>query len=388
LRLLGLIALALIMGVHAKADKLLKIEVTDTNNYQTTTLHHPANLTAQPDTALNCYVSERVTFRHQDEPQLFIEVMDWVASQWQHDGFNQPPRDMTSLEILKNVHENGERYRCVEYGKVMADILSSMGHYSRQIGLRSVDAAYGGWGRGHVATEVWSNTLDKWVFFDPQYSIYAVHQGEYLNIDDIHRLKARGMFESIDYVVTPEFAAANDLDVEETLEGYAGFLNNYLGCHTSGRDLGNGPIGIHYLMETDTPALTFQGMGSGAPVICTREAELAYPKLNQTVVAMAAQARQDVDFMTIMEEHGIETEEQFLEHMWRFAAEGVVVVSLSSNMVDLEKYQIRIDGGKWVDHDSEDFEWTLNEGQNRFEVRSMSSGGVPGPVTFVEVTFE
>lgn len=150
---LSILLLAL-LSFSTLSEEFLKVEVTATNNYQTSTVEHPKELMASQDPNLTSYVFERIQFRKYTDPGLFIEVMDWVASQWKHDSFNQAPSDMSSLEILKSVHEKGERYRCVEYGKVMADILSSMGHYSRQIGLRSTDVAYGGWGKGHVATEV------------------------------------------------------------------------------------------------------------------------------------------------------------------------------------------------------------------------------------------
>ncbi|MTI67514.1 MAG: hypothetical protein FH753_13090 [Firmicutes bacterium] len=65
---------------------------------------------------------------------------------------NQAPKNMSSYEILKNV-KKGERYRSVEYGKVTADILLSLGYVSRRIGVRSKDADYGGFGMGHVASE-------------------------------------------------------------------------------------------------------------------------------------------------------------------------------------------------------------------------------------------
>jgi len=156
------------------SEELMKIEVIATNNYQTTTFQHSTELKISQDNNLASYVFERIQFQNLSDPNVFIQVMDWVASQWQHDGFNQAPSDMSSLEMLKYVHEQGERYRCVEYGKVMADILSLMGYYARHIGLQSNDVAYGGWGKRYVATEVWSNTL---------------------NIHDIYLLKTQGKFE-------------------------------------------------------------------------------------------------------------------------------------------------------------------------------------------------
>ncbi|MBY5991494.1 hypothetical protein [Ferrimonas balearica] len=382
-------ALLCLWATGAWAEALWKVEVTDTNNFQTLSVESAEELSLGQDPALMAYVMERVRFAGHSDPDLFIEVMDWVASQWQHDGMNQPPAGMSSLEILKSVHEQGERYRCVEYGQVMADILSAMGHHSRQIGLQSTDVAYGGFAMGHVATEVWSNALNKWVFFDPQFSIYAQHQGQYLNVYDIFALKQAGQFEAIDFVITPAFAAANALEPQSVAKEYAGFLGNYLGFHTSSRHLYGKRQRVYLMMEAQQPALTFQGMGSESLRVFTRMPEVAYPQLNQTLVSLTAlpSDNDDGNFQKVMETFDIQTNEDYLAHMWRVAARGELSMQLHSAMNGFDRFQVRHNGGPWQDLEGDRHSLTLSQGANRFEARSVSALGVLGPVTFIEVHY-
>ena len=150
------------VGSATKKISLQKISVLETDNYLISPTFNRYNFDDKSYAdlvALREYVEKKVSFRSKEDPQIIIEALQWVSTQWDHDGRNQPPKDFSSLEILKSVHEKGDRYRCVEYGKVLADLLRSLGYVARHVGLKSVDVAYGGFGQGHVATEVWSNKL-------------------------------------------------------------------------------------------------------------------------------------------------------------------------------------------------------------------------------------
>ncbi|MFC3121217.1 hypothetical protein [Agaribacter flavus] len=375
------------IAFSSSCNELKKIEVTATNNFQSSTFAHPKGLETTQNPKLSAYVFERAKFQNLSDPQLFIQVMDWVASQWQHDGFNQAPHGMSSLEILKNVHERGERYRCVEYGKVMADILSAMGHYSRTVGLQSSDVAYGGWGKGHVAAEVWSNSLNKWVFFDPQFSIYAMNEGEYLNIYDIHLLKAKGKLEQIDFITTSKYASANNLDHAVAAKEYKLFLSNYLGFHVSSVFINGEYQNLYLMMESKAPALTFQGMGRTTQSLFTDSFDIAYPKLNQVVVSLSALPNENSNVQQIFKEYGIKTEEQYIDNMWRFAAKGEIAMSFNTNMKNFKSYQVKIGNGIWEQIDGEEFLWNLSLGENVFQVRSMSTSNVYGPTTFIEIMY-
>lgn len=67
---------------------------------------------------------------HTTESQFVLEALAWVNSQWAHDGINQPPKHFSALDILKKVHNEKEKYRCVEYGIVLSEVLQAydVGH--------------------------------------------------------------------------------------------------------------------------------------------------------------------------------------------------------------------------------------------------------------------
>lgn len=385
---LKVLCIAALLPSTLLANELVKVEVIASNNYQTNMVVAAKEGSFKQDPELVAYVFERAKFKQYQEPQLFIEVMDWVASQWQHDGLNEAPREMSSLDILKSVHQQGTRYRCVEYGKVMADILSAMGHHSRQIGLQSSDVAYGGWGKGHVATEVWSNDLNKWVFFDPQFSTYAQYEGQYLNIHDMYRLKRQGKFEQISFIVTSNFAKVNDIKQQDNQAGYSQFLTNYFGYHVASQQIGDKKQSTVLMMEAKEPFLTFQGMGSNRTKLFTKAVEIAYPKMNQSFFSMSALPNADVSFQSVMQQNKIESEQDYLDNMWRFAAQGKVAMTLYNNMQQFSHYQLKTNQNDWIEHKAAEYTWELQNGINRFEVRSVSKEGVIGPMTFAEVRYQ
>jgi len=83
-------------------------------------------------------------------PRLTV-LRDWVHRRWQHHSTNRPQR-MDALSILANA-ERGERFRCVEYSIVLAQVYRAMGYCARLIRLQGKGA--------HVATEVYAPTLGK-----------------------------------------------------------------------------------------------------------------------------------------------------------------------------------------------------------------------------------
>lgn len=145
-----------------------KIKIVESNNQNLDSLRHlNVNQVEDADlTKLRDYVMSKIKLTDYKDPQIFFETMDWVSSQWVHHGFHEAPKEMTSYDILQKVAE-GERFRCVEYAKVTADILNALGYVTRSLNIKTHDSDYGGVGRAHAVTEVWSNALDKWVLLDP-----------------------------------------------------------------------------------------------------------------------------------------------------------------------------------------------------------------------------
>ena len=160
----------------SKKTKLQKISITKTNNILDV-LVVPDWVYQPKETSelkkLKSYVEEKgFNPSLETEKDFVLSALSWVSSQWQHDGMNEPPKSFQALDILKEVHGKKVRYRCVEYGLVLSEVLQSYGFVTRTLALRSKNVAYGGFGQGHVAMEVWLNDIGKWIFLDPQFGVY------------------------------------------------------------------------------------------------------------------------------------------------------------------------------------------------------------------------
>jgi len=108
-----------------------------------------------------------------------LKILNWVHRQWRHDGSNQP-RKNDAISILEEARE-GKNFRCVEYGIVVAACLNSVGLKARTLALKTKDVETTSSGAGHVATEVFLNDLQKWVFIDGQFDVMPVLNGIPLN---------------------------------------------------------------------------------------------------------------------------------------------------------------------------------------------------------------
>ncbi|MDL2297160.1 transglutaminase-like domain-containing protein [Bacteroidales bacterium OttesenSCG-928-B11] len=108
-----------------------------------------------------------------------LKILNWVHNQWQHNGSNEP-RKNDAISILEEAKE-GKNFRCVEYGIVAAACLNAIGLNSRMLALKTKDVETTEYGAGHVATEVFLNDLQKWVFIDGQFDAMPVLNGVPLN---------------------------------------------------------------------------------------------------------------------------------------------------------------------------------------------------------------
>lgn len=107
-------------------------------------------------------------------------ITEWVTNLWAHNGDNIPEQN-DPLSILHNVTEEGEQYRCVEYGVVISGCLNALGIPTRTLGLKTQDVETRDYGAGHVAAEAYIKDLKKWVFVDGQWGIIPVMDGMPLN---------------------------------------------------------------------------------------------------------------------------------------------------------------------------------------------------------------
>ncbi|WP_299715330.1 hypothetical protein [uncultured Tenacibaculum sp.] len=108
-----------------------------------------------------------------------LSVLNWTNNRWQHNG-NVSPSKPDAITILDEAKE-GKNFPCFAYAVVLKSQLENAGFKSRTIYLKTKDVETRKGSPGHVATEVYSPELKKWIFIDGQFNIMPVLNGNPLN---------------------------------------------------------------------------------------------------------------------------------------------------------------------------------------------------------------
>lgn len=367
-------------------EKLKKIEVLNTNN-DAFFLKNAHGVHGEFDVrylrTLREYV-EDTGFQPKptSERTMIIDALEWVTSQWQHDGMNQPPKHFRALEILKSVHQTGARYRCVEYGIVLSEVLQAYGLITRKVAIYSNDVAYGGLGMGHVAMEVWSNSLKKWLFLDPQFGAYITAKGSKVPLNYFEIYKARKIgWDNLAIHFVIDHPGGN----EKMTSTYRDFLENYFG-HMLVTPAKNQPR-IALLLNNKKQSLTFQALPTNR-IVYTQDPQLVYFDQNRVSVDFEYRGEQPI-FQKVAEEHGIETEEDYLNKMAYFAAYPSFTVHLTQAMPVFSHFEFRIGrDGEWQDIEGSTLDWDADKELNFIEIRAENQLGQHGPSTFFEISYK
>lgn len=388
----NILIITILIGSNLMASeklKLQKISVSNTNNF--------LDIMAIPDWVffpieslelkkLKDYVEEK-GFRPSKgtEEEFVISALSWVSNQWEHDGMNEPPKTFQALDILKEVHTKKTRYRCVEYGLVLSEVLQSYGFVTRTLALRSKDVAYGGFGQGHVAMEVWLNDIGKWIFLDPQFGVFLTTETSKipLNYFEIYQEKKAGRFKNL--VVKTTSGSKNFIMKMVDKVSYKSFLQNYFG-HIAISDKSKNET-ASFLLESKTIPLTFQGIPLNNSLF-TNRSELFYPEMNRVALFLSYKDN-NLNFMDMMKKLKIETDADYLKNMALFAAKPEFMVTIKSNSKMKQTYQYREgSAGAWQNVTGNSFDWIAKNKFNRIEVVSVNEFGRSGPLTFIEIKYE
>lgn len=270
-----------------------------------------------------------------------------------------------------------ERYRCVEYGVVLSELLQSYGFITRTVALRSNDVAYGGFGQGHVAMEVWSNELQKWIFLDPQFSTYLSHDGTILNVYEVYELKKHKKWNKI------KVESPKKLNKKEKLS-YKKFLVNYLGhMSVSGKEKA---VKISLFLETKKTILTFQGM-IGPKVVFTDDPSEIYPQVNRVTILLDFKEKIS-NFKNLVKKLDIKTNDDYLKNMHKFSAVPKFTVHLKNNMPLFDFYEYRFStNSQWIKVKKDKFDWSAKGAKNLLEVRAVNQFGRVGPITYIKLAY-
>jgi hypothetical protein len=359
-------------------QKLLKIEIVKSDNpvlskriYQLMA----ANTVSLDDlTQLKEYVIKEANFKasNENDPAFFIEVMNWVNNQWQHNGWKSGD-SLSSLQILVNAR-NGEKYRCVEYARVLNDILLSFGYISRTVSLKNSNSAYGGAEMGHVAVEAWSNKLAKWIFLDPQFNVYLTLNGTITNIYEIYKAKSNGDLPKLKVLSgnTTENGSKNS---------YMDFLINYLG-YVSIKVMDESlSYELALKMEGKNEYLTFQALPWGKTIFTDDYKDL-YFSLNQTMVIIDYTKKETERAMNELKKCPIKSVDDFNKSMPLFSAKPQFTLNFDNNMIGFDQYEITLNNKTWKVKDHLDI--TLEPGLNHLTAICINKNGIKGiPTTYL-----
>jgi hypothetical protein len=97
-----------------------------------------------------------------------LATLDWVTHRWQHANAHMEIDD--AVDCIRRVDE-GQRFACVEYSLVLAQVLNALDIPARRLWLRQ-DCYHVGLGRAHVVSEAWIDDLSRWVVLDGQNGLY------------------------------------------------------------------------------------------------------------------------------------------------------------------------------------------------------------------------
>lgn len=166
----------------------------------------------------NTYQLDTVVSGKSTEFDKQLALLAWTNSRWEHNGTNTPSSSNT-FTILEEAQQ-GKKFRCVEYGIVLKSVLAAYGYPARTLGLKTRDVERTRIGAGHVLTEVWSETFQKWYLLDGQFNVVVVKNGIPLNAVEIQ--KALIEKESISFV-----DSKGEIDAQRRKK-YLKFIPHYL----------------------------------------------------------------------------------------------------------------------------------------------------------------
>lgn len=368
-------------------DKVKKIEVTKTNNKPFFALESKFVFPQPKGTdlkKLKSYITSKgFNPKSSNESDFVVEALAWVTAQWAHDGINQPPKHFKALDILKKVHNEKEKYRCVEYGIVLSEVLQAYGFVARTVALRSNDVAYGGWGKGHVAMEVWINDLKKWIFLDPQFGSYLTESGSKtpLNFYELYQIKSSGKWKSTQV----RFASKPPQPIKQAASEYKGFLENYFGHITVSS--GKKTPQISLMLELEKPVMTFQAHPYDN-VVFTTDQDLVYPQINQVSILLNYKDKAD-NFNKLVKSLGIDSDQTYVDKMHHFAAKPNFSAKFLNNMPYFSHYEYRLNGEKkWHKAKGDEVQWSALNANSSIETRAVNTSMRNGPTTFIKLSYK
>ncbi len=374
--------------VPNSALSLKKITVVETNNLFFTDRYKYLYLPHSPSDPqmrkLKEYVLKRIQLSSRKEPEIFNQLLEWTCLRWQHDPLHEPPPGSSSYDILQ-LAAAGQKFRCQEYAQVFQDILTAFGYVSRMLQLRKPDAAYQTLGAGHVAIEVFSNALDKWVFMDPQWCIFPTSSDHPLSFYEFYEKKRDAKLDQVAFGMSTKILQRDSIaNPEQYATQYRDFLTQYCGYEGIIANRFGGTVFLFLPLDAKEQYFTFQGVPVNRRVF-TNTSNNLYFRVNSTVVLFDYD--KEVNWSELFQKYDIKNPDDYMESMPKFAAKPDFDLQFHNCMPWFDHYEVKVDNGDWKKVKGERYTWHLVEGENEIKVRSVNTAGIAGVETFAKMHY-
>lgn len=378
------LALFLIPPALSQAAAVQRIVVRASNNdvlnYHYLRMPLPETINSRQYQQLRKYVGIKPDSASKYDLTTIFALTNWVHNRWQHDSLHRAPADATTLDIL-HAAERGERFSCVEYSQVLHDVLTAYGFVSRVVDLQTPDIAYAGLGHAHVAVEVYSDSLAKWVYLDPQWGVYLQHDFEPVNIYEYYQLVRQAREDEVK--VLPVYSGHLSNSQDKTAQDYRDFIDQYLGFLSIDQLIDGQPANVVLGMKGENWPMTFQGLPRDGQIFTRNDKDIYFDLDRVNLVLNYHKDTQHLHHARLE----INSADDYVNNMSSFAAVPDFDITPHANMPWQAHYEYRLDNGQWQRLRGKSLHWRLHDGENNLAVRAVNKAGHTGPVTFLRLAY-
>ncbi len=316
------------------------------------------------------YKLDEVIADGKSELEKMVLLRNWVASRWKY----KPPAETYPAWDADEII-TGKLGFCVQYAIVFMQCATSLGYQTRFV--------FGNhYGTGHEVIEYWSNEFEKWVMFDVNGNMHHLDTstGKPMSMLELHDLvlnegygdkvatyanRPKGVVTSDAVATCYDMQLTPEKPKKPTPDGRFAVPMQWLHLRWMARN--------NFYAQPQPIPIAQGSHWDWADYICWDDARtpLQYRYRNFT------SRRSDIEW-TINQ----------VRFDLAFADEqGQLRVQMGTVTPYFETFLVRRNDGDWSAADRT-FDWKLQPGKNRLEMRVRNTSGILGPVSHVEVEFE
>lgn len=336
---------SIILEADLEVDEIEGIELVEQDNPRLARSSYAfTNMAPDPRVdrfAYECRL-EQLIAEADSELEQFALLRDWAQRQWLKGAARGPylptwnPREI--LEVTKGNWGSGF---CSHYGALFSGAAAALGFSARNV---IVDH--------HTLSEIWSEELQKWILQDPYCYYNATYEldGETLNALDIHKAATRGDGERIQMRT---FAGKLEPIKPNLPQTFCRFAipprNNYL-VQDEPAEIGQGATQYHY----------------DGYLWWTEEVDPKYPEYS-------LQTTRETDFYWSVNQTRI--------YLQVTKSQGELLVDFDHTTPNFSHFVVCFDDSDTWEQCEAPLTWTLREGENKLEVRSVNAFSRQGRIS-------